>query len=86
MSPEVTQMIQRLIWDFGPHSLPRQSTSCGVTSGTVGHVPFSAALVGPSAALLSVGLIATDGSECLGVAARDLSALQICLLRCCRRD
>lgn len=52
----------------------------------VGHLPFSAALVSPSAALLSDGLIAMDGPKCLWVAARDLSTLQICLLWFCWRD
>lgn len=73
--PEVTQMIQRLIWDHGPHALLRQFMSFGVKLGTVGHLPFSAAPVSPSAALLSDGLIAMDGSKCLWVASRDLLLL-----------
>lgn len=51
-----------------------------------GTAPLPAALVGPSAALLSDGLIAVDGSKGLEVAARDLSPLQICLSWCCQRD
>lgn len=75
MCPEVKQIIQRLIWDHGPHSLPRQCMNCGVRLGTVGHPCFLAALVSLSTALLSDNLIVADRSECLWVAARDLSVL-----------
>lgn len=75
MCPGVTQTIQRLIWDHGPPSLPRQCMSCGVRLGTVGHPCFLAALVNLNTALLSDDLIVTDRSEHIWVAARYLSAL-----------
>lgn len=66
--------------------LLRQHMSYGVRSGTVGHLPSLPALVSPSTALLSDGLIAVDVSKCLWVAVRDLLGLQFCLLWCCQWD